>query len=51
MKQALAPEEKARLDAYVARGGDLLIISEPKRREFMNPIVEPFGVQILPEYW
>ena len=48
MKQALTPEEKARLDAYVARGGDLLIISEPKRREFMNPIVEPFGVQILP---
>ena len=48
MRHSLTVEEQARLDAYVARGGNLLIIGEPRRQEVMNPLVAPFGVQFMP---
>ena len=37
-----------RLDDYVARGGNLLIAGEPGRQEYMNPLVESFGVSFMP---
>ncbi len=48
MKSALTPEERMRLDAYIERGGNLLILGEPRRRDIMNQIVEPLGVKFLP---
>lgn len=50
MKQPLSEEENANLVKYIARGGNLMIIGEPKRQEVMNPLVEPFGVKFLPGY-
>ena len=48
MKTPLSGEEMARLNAYVERGGNLLIVGEPRRQEVMNPIIEQFGVQLMP---
>lgn len=48
MKEPLRPEESERLDRYVARGGNLVVMGEPKRQEIMNPLIEQFGVKFLP---
>ena len=47
-RQPLTDAEKVNLDKYIARGGNLLIAGEPKRRDVMNPLVEQFGVQFIP---
>ena len=47
MKSALSEEEQQRLDAYVARGGNLLILGDARRQEVMNPLLERFGVQLM----
>ncbi len=48
MKTALTPDEEKNLDNYIARGGNLLIFGEPCRQETMNPVLERFGVRMLP---
>lgn len=48
LRSSLSEEEKRNLDAYIARGGDLLILGGPERQELMNSIVKPFGVRFLP---
>ncbi|WP_294140961.1 Gldg family protein [uncultured Sanguibacteroides sp.] len=48
MKAALEPQEKERLNRYIAKGGNLFILGEPQRQEFMNPILADFGVQLMP---
>ena len=48
MRYAMTEQEKANLDAYIARGGNLVVAGEPRRQEVMNPIVEQFGVKFLP---
>lgn len=50
MKQPLTEEENANLSKYMARGGNLMIIGEPRRQEVMNPLVEQFGVQFMPGF-
>lgn len=47
MRIALKPEYKANLDKYIAQGGNLLIAGEPGRQDYMNPIVEEFGVEFM----
>lgn len=47
MKQPLSPEESKNLDEYVARGGNLVIVGEYSRQEYMNPLIEPFGVRFM----
>ncbi|MDR2131216.1 MAG: Gldg family protein [Odoribacteraceae bacterium] len=47
-RRPLDAGELARLDAYIARGGNLVILGEPRRGEAMNPVVAPFGVAFLP---
>lgn len=47
MRQALSSFEFQNLNKYVERGGNLLIIGEHSRQEFMNPLLEPFGVRLL----
>ncbi|MEI3423261.1 MAG: Gldg family protein [Butyricimonas faecihominis] len=48
MKTPLSENEMTRLNAYIERGGNLLIVGEPRRQEVMNPLVEQLGVRFLP---
>lgn len=48
LKTPLTDAENKKLDDYIARGGNLLIIGEPGRQSIMNPIVARFGVSFLP---
>lgn len=48
MRQAMTPPQEANLDAYIARGGNLLVAGDVNRQEIMNPLVERFGVNFLP---
>lgn len=48
MRVALTSEEQERLDRYIARGGNLLIAGEPRRREVMNLLLAPLGVTFMP---
>lgn len=45
MMQPLTENERKRLERYINRGGNLFIVGDPYSREFMNPLVEPFGVE------
>jgi ABC-2 type transport system permease protein len=49
MKTGLTPVEKANLDKYVARGGNLFIAGEAKRQQAMDELVAPFGVSFTPD--
>ncbi len=42
--------EKAleQLFRYIERGGNLIVAVEPGKAEWMNPLLEPLGVQMLP---
>ena len=48
MRQPMTEVEKVNFDKYIARGGNLFIVGEPKRQEVMNPVIEQFGVQFMP---
>ena len=48
MRSELTPVQKTNLDQYIARGGNLMILSEPKRGEYMNPLLAEFGVKLVP---
>ena len=36
------------LNEYIDRGGNMILACDRKRQEFMNPLVERFGVKFLP---
>lgn len=40
--------ERANLDAYVQRGGNLLIAGDVTKQHVLNPFLEQFGVQFMP---
>jgi ABC-2 type transport system permease protein len=48
VRRAMAPEEMARLNNYIDRGGNLIIAGEPGRLEFINPLVARLGVTFQP---
>jgi len=43
---ALSPEALERVNRYVERGGNLIIAGEPGKAAWMNPLLEPLGVQL-----
>ncbi|MFR7807844.1 MAG: Gldg family protein [Butyricimonas faecihominis] len=45
MRSDLTEEESRNFDTYLARGGNLFILGEPKRQKFMNPVVEKLGLR------
>lgn len=47
MREPMTEIEKVHFDNYIARGGNLMIIGEPKRQKVMNPLVEQFGVKFM----
>lgn len=40
------PLAQQRLNAYIQKGGNLLITGDPERRAVLNPILQPLGVQL-----
>ena len=48
MKTPFSEEEMEHLNAYIERGGNLLIAGDVNRQEIMNPVVEQLGIQFLP---
>lgn len=48
MKTPMTDVEKVNLDEYIARGGNLFILCEPKRSEVMEPLLNEFGVNLVP---
>ncbi|MEG0797071.1 MAG: Gldg family protein [Odoribacter sp.] len=48
MRQALTDAEIEILGKYISRGGNLMIAGEPKRMDVMNPLLEQFGVKLMP---
>jgi ABC-2 type transport system permease protein len=48
MKNGLTDSQKANLDKYIARGGNLLIAGETKRQHAMDDLIAPFGVHFVP---
>lgn len=48
MNRPLTDDEQAKLDKYIARGGNMLIAGRARKHEIMNPLVEQFGVKFLP---
>ncbi|HVW58530.1 MAG TPA: Gldg family protein [Puia sp.] len=47
-RKPLTPEELARLNNYIAKGGNLILAGEPGCQAYMNPLAEQLGVQFLP---
>ena len=48
IRQKLTDVQKTNLDKYIARGGNLVILSEPKREEYMGELLAKFGVRMIP---
>ena len=48
MRSPFTPEQRVNWEKYVARGGNLIILSEPNRRDVMGPVLADFGVQMVP---
>ena len=46
-KMAFSEEELKNLNAYIDRGGDLLIVCDLNRQDVMNPLVEQFGIEFM----
>lgn len=46
MKESLTREEEQNFDEYLARGGDMLILGEARRQEFMNPLLSKLGLKL-----
>lgn len=47
-RRLFTEEENKNLDAYIARGGNLMILGEPYRRDMVNPLFARFGVEMIP---
>lgn len=45
LKTALSPVEQARLDDYLARGGNLYLLGDVNRAATMNPIAQRLGLE------
>ncbi|RHR78319.1 Gldg family protein [Odoribacter sp. AF15-53] len=45
MRSDFTEEEFRNFDSYLARGGNLFILGEPKRQQFMNPVIERLGLR------
>ena len=45
---AYSEDEMKQLEAYIAKGGNMLIACETGCQDYMNPLLEDFGVQFMP---
>lgn len=47
-RSALSQEELDRINRYIERGGNMIVMGEPASRNFINPVLAPMGVQLEP---
>ena len=47
MANPLTGEEMERLQRYIDRGGNLFIVGDPNSRDYMNPLTQLFGVELM----
>ena len=47
MAKPLTGEEMERLQRYIDRGGNLFIVGDPNSRDYMNPLTQLFGVELM----
>ncbi|MGN6177829.1 MAG: DUF4350 domain-containing protein, partial [Mucilaginibacter sp.] len=47
-RQEFTQAEKARIDAFIDKGGNMLIAGEPDKRDVLNPVITRLGIQYLP---
>lgn len=43
---SFTPAAQQRLAAYIQKGGNMLITGDPERRDILNPVLQPLGVQL-----
>lgn len=48
VKTAISENELEKLNRYIAKGGNLIVLGEPGRQEVMNPLIKQFGAQFMP---
>lgn len=48
MRSTFTPKERENWEKYVARGGNLMILSEPNRMDVMGPVLADFGINLVP---
>lgn len=48
MKTGLTDMEKDKLDRYISSGRNLVLLGRSQRQDLMNPLLESFGVKLLP---
>ena len=46
-RQSLDSTVMAKVQRYIAEGGNLLIAGEPGKQEILNPLLKPLGVQLM----
>lgn len=49
MRQPLSEREMAHYREFVSRGGNLIVLGEPRRQANMNPLLEPLGLRFTGE--
>lgn len=48
IRKAFTNDELSKLDKYIARGGNLIVLGEANRQELINPFINRFGVSMKP---
>lgn len=48
VREAYTPDEIAKVQRFIDRGGDMIITCEPRRQPLMNPLVEKLGITFQP---
>jgi ABC-2 type transport system permease protein len=46
-RTALSAVSLARVQQYIDKGGNLLIVGEPGKQVLLNPVIQPLGVQLM----
>lgn len=47
VKSPFSEVEMKNYNDYIERGGNLILLGEPRRQEFMNPLIEQFGLKFM----
>ncbi len=48
MRSPMSEKELSVIDRFIERGGNMMILGDVARQEAMNPLLQKFGVQLLP---
>ena len=48
LRKALTDDELIQIKRYIEHGGNLVVIGEPRRQEYMAPVLEQLGLAFVP---